>query len=540
MLEIIIFTIFISTFLNLFLKRFAIPTIIGYIATGTIIAYGFDLHSAVHSHELKEIAEFGIVFLMFTIGLEFSIKHLIRMKKEVFLYGGSQVVLTAIIFTVIGNYFFNIEIKSAIIIGLALALSSTAIVLKLLNENGDINKVYGRNVLGILLFQDIAVIPILLMITIFSIENQSISTLLTQTFIDAIILLLGLFITGKYLLEPFLLQVTKTKSNEIFISSILLLVIGSSYLAHLFGFSYSLGAFIAGMMISETHYKHQVEADLIPFRDLLLGVFFITVGMQLDFAIIYENIAAVALLLPLLIIIKIVMIFAIMRFSFSKRDSFKTAISLFQLGEFALVIFELSFARDLIDPTIGQILIVTVVISMIMTPFILKNISQVADMINNQKDENLGFPKINKNKLEEHIILIGYGRLGKNISKLIRANGGEFIAIENDIKTVKDAQKKGLPVIYGNAAKKDILKSVNIKGASSIIVSIGNSQKLNHICEVVHELAQDKKTIVKVNKYEEKESLSRFNFSHIIVETEKTALAMYEETIFTYEDEDMN
>jgi len=532
MLEIIIFTILISIILNLILKKFNIPTIIGYIATGTIIAYHFNLHDAVHNHELKEIAEFGVVFLMFTIGLEFSINHLSRMKKEVFLYGGSQVIITALFFTFIANYFFNIEIKSSIIIGLALALSSTAIVLKLLNENGDINKIYGRKVLGVLLFQDIAVIPILLMITIFSTASQSVSSLLIETFIDAAILLAALFIAGKYLLEPFLLQITKTKSNEIFISSILLLVMGSSYVAHVFGFSYSLGAFIAGMLIAETHYKHQVEADLIPFRDLLLGVFFVTVGMQLDFKIIFENITIIALLLPTIIIIKVVILFAIMRFSSSTRDSFKTAVSLFQLGEFALVIFELSFARGLLEPALGQTLIVTVVISMIMTPFVIKNISQIADLLNKQKDENLGFPPVDKETLKNHIILIGFGRLGKSISKLIQENGGEFIAIEHDIKTVKDAQKLGLPVIYGNAAKKDILKSVNIDEASSIVISIGNSKKLSHICEVVHELAQDKKTVVKVNKYEEQETLSKLNLSHIIVETEKTAQAMYEEAIF--------
>jgi len=531
MLEIIIYTLLIATMLNLFLKRFNIPTIIGYITTGTIIAYGFGLHDAVHSHELKEIAEFGVVFLMFTIGLEFSIKHLSRMKKEVFLYGGLQVTLTAAFFTFIGHYFFAIELKSAIIIGLALALSSTAIVLKLLNESGEINKVYGRRVLGVLLFQDISVIPILLMITIFSTTGSSVTELLTETFIDATILLIGLFVAGKYLLEPFLFQVTKTRSNEIFIGSILLLVIGSSYVAHMFGFSYSLGAFIAGMMIAETQYKHQIEADLIPFRDLLLGVFFITVGMQLDFQIIFENIGTIAILLPVLMLIKIAILFAIMRFTIGTRDSFKTAVSLFQLGEFALVIFELSFARDLIDITTGQILIVIVVISMIMTPFILKNISSIADLVNKKRDVNLGYPQVDKDKLKNHIILIGFGRLGRSISKLIRANGGEFIALEHDIKNVQDAQKEGLPVVYGNAAKKDILKSINIEEASSIIISIGNSKKLNHICEVVHELAQDKKTVIKVNKFEEKNALSQFDSSHIIVETEKTAKAMFDEAM---------
>ena len=376
MLEIIIFTILVSTLLNLFLKQFAIPTIIGYIATGTIIAYGFDLHQAVHNRELKEIAEFGVVFLMFTIGLEFSVKHLMKMKKEVFVYGALQVFLTAILFAFLANALFSIGIKSAIIIGAALALSSTAIVLKLLNENGDINKVYGRKVLGVLLFQDIAVIPILLMISIFSIDGGSISDLLLLTFAKAILLLAGLFVVGKYLLDPFFAAVSKTKSNEIFISSILLIVIGASYLAHVLGFSYSLGAFVAGMMIAETHYKHQVEADLIPFRDLLLGIFFITVGMQLDFKIIFENILTISLLLPALIAIKIAIIYSIFRFKSTARESLKTALSIFQLGEFALVIFELSFAQGLIDPIVGQILIVTVVISMIITPFVLKNISQ--------------------------------------------------------------------------------------------------------------------------------------------------------------------
>lgn len=531
MLEIIIFTLLISTFLNIILKKFGIPTIIGYISTGTIIAYGFSLHDAVHNKELKEIAEFGIVFLMFTIGLEFSMKNLIKMKKEVFLYGASQVIITATIFFFIGHYVFDIAIKSAIIIGLALALSSTAIVLKVLNENSDINKLYGRKVLGVLLFQDIAVIPILLMITIFSTQGQSVSSLITQTFIDATILLIGLYIVGKYLLEPFLFNVAKTKSNEIFISSILLLVIGTSYLAHMFGFSYSLGAFIAGMMIAETHYKHQVEADLIPFRDLLLGIFFITVGMQLNFHIIFENITTILILLPVLIIFKVAIIFSIMRFTTTKRTSLKTAVSLFQLGEFALVIFELSFARDLIDPTIGQILIVTVVVSMIMTPFVLKNLSKIVDVLSNHKHKNKDANDLFANTLENHIVLIGFGRLGRNIASLLKENGESFIAIENNIKNVIESQKQGLPVIYGNASKKDILKSVNIKTASAVIVSVGNSEKLLHICEVVKDMAQDKKTIVKVNKYEEKELLEKLRLSHIIVETEKTAKAMYDETI---------
>ncbi len=529
MLEIIIITILISTMLNLFLRQYKIPTIIGYIATGTVIAYGFDLHDAIHNQELKDIAEFGVVFLMFTIGLEFSVKHLLKMKKEVFLYGGLQVILTAGVFTFIANYFFNIEIKSSIVIGAALALSSTAIVLKLLNENRDINTQYGHKVLGILLFQDIAVIPILLMITLFSIKDGSVSSLLFLTFIKATALIIGLFMAGKYLLEPFFHEVSKTKSNEIFISSILLIVIGSSFIAHKMGFSYSLGAFIAGMMISETQYKHQVEADLIPFRDLLLGVFFITVGMQLDFKTIYDNILTISLLLPLLIVIKILIIFAILRFSLNKRNALKSALALFQLGEFGLVIFELSLAKGLLEPAQGQILIIIIVISMILTPFVLKNISQIADLLHKKEDDSDHEIATLEETSSGHVVIIGFGRLGKHISKLIQEEGLSFVAIEDDIKAVKDAQKQGLPVIFGNATQKNILESVNIRDASAVIISLGNSQKLNHVCEAVNDLTSNVKTIVKVNNQEDKESLSGLNLTHIIVETEKTAAAMFKE-----------
>jgi CPA2 family monovalent cation:H+ antiporter-2 len=536
MLEIIIYTLLISTILNVILKKFGIPTIIGYITTGTIIAYGFNLHDAVHNESLKVIAEFGIVFLMFTIGLEFSVDHLMKMKKEVFVYGASQVIVTSIVFFLFAHYLFDIANKSAIIIALALALSSTAIVLKVLNENGDISKPYGKKVLGVLLFQDIAVIPILLMVTIFSSEGKSISSLLTETFINAAILLIGLYIIGKYVLESLLLQVAKTKSNEIFISSILLFVISTSYLAHVFGFSYSLGAFIAGMMIAETHYKHQVEADLIPFRDLLLGVFFITVGMQINFTLIYENIGIILLLIPLLTIIKVAIIFAIMRFTSTKSTALKTAISIFQLGEFGLVILELSFANNLIDPTVGQIIIVTIVLSMIMTPFLLKNLSKIVELFDKKDVIDKDKKKIEMESLENHIVLIGYGRLGRNIANLLEENDKKYIAIEGNIKRVMEYEKQGVNIIYGDASKKDILKSANIDAASAVIVSIGNSEQLTHICEVVKDLAQDRKTVVKVNTYEERKNLEKLRLSHIIVETEKTAKAMYFEAI-TLKDE---
>ena len=516
-LEVIVISILTSTFINIFLKRHNFPTIIGYIATGTIIAYLFSLHHAVHNQDLKEIAEFGVVFLMFTIGLEFSIEKMRNMKYEVFVSGTLQVTISTLIFLSIGVFLFDIPLKHAIIIGAALALSSTAIVLKLLNESGDINKRYGQRVLGILLFQDIAVIPILLIITIFAQPDKDLATLLSQTVISAMLLLLLLWGIGKYLVEYIFDLVSYSDSNEMFISTVLLLVLGASYLAHAFGFSYSLGAFVAGMIIAETHYKHQVEADLVPFRDLLLGVFFITVGMQIDFAILKDNFWSVLLLFAIFITVKITVIYFVIRLKTTRRVSIKTAIALFQVGEFALAIFEIARSKDLFEPEIGQVLIVTVVLSMVLTPFILKHISKLVDWTQNDLSNKVSWDYENKD-LKNHVVVIGYSYFGQKVTTLLKANHVTYVVIEHSIELVKKAQEDKEPIIFGNAAQASILNSAHIKEAMSVIVAVDNSEKLHLICSAVDQLTHNTNTVVKVTREGEKESLKELNLTHVIVE----------------------
>lgn len=307
---IVISTVAIATLLNVLLRRINMPTVIGYIFTGIIV--GAIFHLKVHGNEqLEHIAEFGVVFLMFTIGLEFSISYLNKMKKEVFAFGFLQVFISGIVLALIAHFVFSIDFKAAIIAGFGLSLSSTAIVLKILNETGQISTDYGRNSLGILIFQDIAVIPILLMVTIFTNNDKTLSVLLIETAVDAAIALSILIVIGKYALSYFFKVVSSTNSKEIYMGSILFVVIGASYIAHHFGFSYSLGAFIAGMMIADTIYKYQVEADLIPFRDLLLGVFFVSIGLQIDLTIIKENILIILGLSIAIMLIKATITFLI-------------------------------------------------------------------------------------------------------------------------------------------------------------------------------------------------------------------------------------
>ena len=284
----IIVALSLSLFINVLIHKIKMPTIIGYIVTGTIIGYTFDF-SGENAHLLSEIAEFGIVFLMFTIGLEFSVEKLKLLKYDVFVVGTLQILVTGLItFFVVKE--FGLGINEAFVISMIIPLSSTAIVLKIFNDSGDINKRFGQKVVGILIMQDIAVIPILIILGLMISTDKDITQVLMNTFVSGFILLFVMFLFGKFLLEPFFDTTIQTNSEELFMLTVLFLVIGASYLSHMLGFSYSLGAFIAGMLISETKYKYKTESGLTSFRDLLLGIFFITVGMQINLEIIKAHI----------------------------------------------------------------------------------------------------------------------------------------------------------------------------------------------------------------------------------------------------------
>jgi CPA2 family monovalent cation:H+ antiporter-2 len=521
MLTIIVSTLFISLVINIFLKKIHLPTIIGYILTGTIIAYSFGLHSAVNNHDLKEIAEFGVVFLMFTIGLEFSIEHLKRMRYEVFIAGSFQIIFTSIIVYLMGYYIFNLDQQTAFIISLAIALSSTAIVLKTFNETGEISKRFGQRTLGILIMQDIAVIPILLVIGFMSNSSGNISSVLLEMVVSAVILLIVLWFSGKYLLEPFFTQIIKTKSDELFITTILFLAIGASYLAHQLGFSYSLGAFIAGMLIAETKYKHQAEAELIPFRDILLGIFFITVGMQIDFSIIFSYIHIIILLLVMIFVLKFIIIYLIVRLRDDKKTSFKTALSLIQVGEFSLALLELARTNDLVAAPYGQILIVTIVISMILTPFILKNSAMITDKF--FKTAYTEEPKTETTEelhLENHTVILGFGEFGKILASYLKDDDQKYIAIENNIDTFHKAHSDGEPVIFGNASKKKLLHSLHIEKAKKVVVAIDNHKKLFQTCENLLSFIDPDKIIVKVHSTNEAIDIEELGIHNIYIENE--------------------
>lgn len=511
----LIVTLGIATMVNVHLKKIDIPTVIGYIVTGFAISQIF--HFGEESKEtLSHLAEFGIVFLMFTIGLEFSVAQMKAMKKEVFLYGMLQVVLSSLLFTFLVFTFFDIAIKNSIVIGMALSLSSTAIVLKILNERGEIHAEYGRVVLGILLFQDLAVIPMLLMISIFTSENASVPELLWQTLISATIVFAILFIIGKFFIERFFDWVTASDSEEIFLASVILTVISASVLAEYFGFSYSLGAFLAGMTIAETKYRYRIEADLVPFRDILLGIFFVTIGMQIDVSIVNHFIFTILGLLVAIMLLKALILFVSMQYFLQKRSAIKVAFALMQVGEFALAIFALANVNHLISDQTNQIMIVTIVLSMILTPFILKQIKPLADMFFTEPSKlreralvSVGF--------HDHIIVCGYGSVGKQLVEKFKANNVLYVILEHDVKLVDEAIEKGEENIYlANAAQKSILEHFGIKNSMAIFSAVNNPHQVRLICENIDSFGKEINSVVTVKNKSQEESISDLNITHVI------------------------
>ncbi len=527
-LTIIIIAIFIATLFNILAKKLSLPTILGYIFTGLAIASLYHIQPK-DQILLNQISEFGIVFLMFTIGLEFSIKILSSMKKEVFVFGFLQLFITSLAFGLIGYYLFGIDLKGSIIIASSLSLSSTAIVIKMLNEKGDLQRQYGRKALGILLFQDIAVIPLLLMITIFTNSQSNIAELLWKISYGAIAVGFTIYFIGKYLLNYILTLVTTLKSYEIFISTLLFIVIGSSLMAHLFGFSYSLGAFMAGMMISETKFKHQIEADMIPFRDILLGIFFISVGMQIRFQLLLDNFFTVAGLTIAILAVKAVLLYFVLLFFTQKRTALKTALSLSQIGEFSIVLLSLASSNRLLQESLFQILLIATIISMIISPFIINNVRFLADILKDDEEES-ELKNFTPSNINNHIVVCGYGRVGKIVCSKLSKKGLKFIVVEHDIKLVKEAIEDGFLALFGNAAMQNIQDELQLKNAICAIITIENEEKLFIVSESFRAYSQDLHIIVNIKDIQ-MAKLLKDSADHILFEPENTAKLLVDEAV---------
>ena len=514
-LLIIVTALGISSVLNIMLKKLGISQIIGYIFTGTILVYSFDLTTVQDSHTLEHIGEFGIVFLMFTIGLEISLSKMNTMKAEIFGNGFMQATLTAIVILAISFFGFNIDFKSSLIIATAFALSSTAVVLSYLKSSKEIHTPYGQRATGILIFQDIAVIPLLILLGFMINEgDESILVILKDTALSALIVVGLLFVVGRKVMSWMLHFSASSDVDELFMGTVLFIVISASLLASYFGFTYSLGAFVAGMIIAETKYHHKVEYDIAPFKDILLGTFFIIVGMKIDVLYFIDNIAIIIGIFLMVLILKTLITYIVIRFSSPHATALKTALSISQVGEFSFVIFSVASVGGLLDKDLESLLILIVIFSMMVTPFFIARITSFVDSF--AKDDFMHLETASFNGREDHVVVCGYAIVGKFVAQHLDAIDAPYVIIDNSPKHVKEAMEDEKEVYLGDMSKLSIIEALNVKEAAAVIVTLDNLAKKRLICEAVLKHTKDVNLIVKVVSLEEKEALSDLDITVIV------------------------
>jgi CPA2 family monovalent cation:H+ antiporter-2 len=485
-----------------------LPPMLGYLTVGILIG-PHALGLAVESEASKTLAEFGVVFLMFSIGLEFSLPKLMSMRRIVFGLGLAQV-LTTIIATMLFGWiiatrlpaYLHLGWQASFALGGALAMSSTAIVSKMLTERLELESEHGRRILGILLFQDLAVVPLLILIPSLAKNPEDLLVTLAWAVAKAVVVLVLLLFIGQKLMRGWFTIVVKRRSQELFMLNLLLITLGAAWITERAGLSLALGAFVAGMLISETQYKHQVEEDIKPFRDVLLGLFFITIGMMLNVRVVWENWWLVLVLLCAPVLLKFALI-ALLAKLFGAGDgvAMRTGLALAQAGEFGFVLLNLAGGIDLMDSFVIQVVLASMVLSMLVAPFIIaKSDVIVLKFVRNEwMMQSLALTKIASRTMstQKHVIVAGFGRSGQSLATLLQEEKIEYHALDLDPERVTEAQTAGAHVSYGDAARRESLIAAGIYRASAVVITYASTPSALKVLHLVHELAPTLPVIVR-------------------------------------------
>ena len=511
-----------------------ISSTIAYFFVGLLLGpFAFGLLP--NTESVKHFVEFGIVFLMFTIGLEFSLPKLNSMRKIIFGLGAIQVV-TTILTTMAISRLFNLNFGSAFIIGSAFSLSSTAIVLKILVERIDLNSRHGKLATGILLFQDLAVIPILILIPAISSDSYDLYTISGLIFIKVLILFTILFWLGKPILNFWFGIVAKQKSRELFVLNVLMITLIFSYLTNLTGLSYALGAFIAGMLISETRYRYQVESDIASFRDILLGLFFISIGMMLNISIFIDYLSIIIAIFTLYTFFKVILISVLTKiYSYEWGVGLRVGIILGQAGEFSFVVLSLGNDQGLLTGDLFQIILSTCLLSMLVSPFLIPLNGKIARFLSKNYLRNSQKVVANIEDtgkvLNDHVILCGFGRSGQYLARFLKEESVLFIAIDMDLNRVNDAASAGELVMYGDASRRVVLKAAGIAKAKAVVITYADDRASSKVLHVIRDDYPDLPVIVRTADDSTIVQLQNDGASEVIPEVLEGSLMLASQTL---------
>jgi CPA2 family monovalent cation:H+ antiporter-2 len=458
-------------------KRLGTSPILGFLASGMLIGpNGWGLISGIHTTET--LAELGIVFFLFEMGIELSVDRLLSMKRDVFGLGLCQFLCTALAIAGAGSL-FGLPANALVVLGGGLALSSSAFVLQLLKDKGQLSTRFGKASFGVLLFQDLAVVPLLVVTPILAGGGGGLAAALGSAVLKAGLALGSITLAGRYLLNPLFKMVAQAKSQEAFLAVILLTVLSMSFMTEGLGLSNTLGAFLAGVLLSETKYRYQVEADIAPFRGILLGLFFVTVGFEIDVQLILRNLPLVSSVVAGIITIKAVILTVLCRlFGLSLSVSQQTGLILAQGGEFAFVAFGLARSLGILNPATTKLLLTCVSLSMALTPAM----ATVGAKISKQLEEKSDFTHYlgqdrDANEIKESddfAVVVGYGAVGKVICDLLDRKLIKYVGIDNDPNKAIQARNAGLPVFYGDIGRQEVCEAFNVGKAKAVIVCIAD------------------------------------------------------------------
>jgi len=514
-----------------------LPPMLGYLTVGILIG-PHALGLAEQSETTHGLAEFGVVFLMFSIGLEFSLPKLKAMRSIVFGLGLAQVVLTILATMVFGwtlatqlPAHLQISWQASFALGGALAMSSTAIVVKMLTERLELESEHGRKIIGILLFQDLAVVPLLILIPSLGERPEALAETLGWASLKAVVVLALLFVVGHKVTRGWFTIVVKRRSQELFMLNLLLVVMAAAWITERAGLSLALGAFVAGMLISETEFRHQVEEDIKPFRDVLLGLFFITIGMLLNLRLVLENWWLVLLLLLLPVVMKFTLIAGLAKlFGSSDGVSMRTGLALAQAGEFGFVLLNLAADHTLMDAYVVQLVLASMVLSMLLAPFIIAQSDRIVMKFSSNEwmMQSLALTKIASRTMtaNKHVLVCGFGRSGQSLATLLSEEKIDYHALDLDPERVQVAQTAGANVSYGDAARRESLVAAGIYRASAVVITYADTRSALKVLHQVHELTPTLPVIVRSHDDTDLDKLKNAGAAEVVPELMEGSLML--------------
>jgi monovalent cation:H+ antiporter-2, CPA2 family len=512
-------------------RKLALPAILGYLAVGMLLG-PHALALAANNETTQLLADFGVVFLVFTLGLEFSLPRLVAMRWEVLGVGGAQVLITTGIIAAGAVMMFDVGPAVAVVIGGAVAMSSTAIIIAQLTEQSENNRTHGRLAVAICLFQDLSFPFLLALVSALSGGRAADAMHILSAIGIAALALLLVLAAGRWLLRPLFLIIAGVRSAELFSLAVLLAVLASAWATHAVGLSLALGAFLAGMMLAETEFRHQIEATIRSYREVLLGLFFITVGMLLDVGLLLRHLPLVTAILVGMLLLKAAVVAVVAKpATRSWFKSLRTGVVVSQGGEFGFALLTLLLRRELLDPAIVQPLLAATVLSMVLSPIIIRHNRRITRTLlresGNPQTEAMRESLTTLAVAErDHVVICGFGRVGQNIARVLEQTGFEYIALELDPHRIRLGRQAGDPVVYGDAGQVKVLENVGVQRASVVVITFANPEVALRILRAVRELRPEVPILVRTQDDTKLEELQAAGATEVVPETFEASLML--------------